>query len=110
MSAKEYFWSQRASRSTTNPKEDYDYLHHRIEKITLINRALWEIIAQQHDLSKDQLLAKVAEIDLRDGELDQALHQPIIHCPNCGRKINARHHHCLYCGFDDLPEDVFTSV
>ena len=104
------FWTRSARHSTAKPGDDSEYLHHRIEKLSLVNRALWEIIAKEHGYPKDMLVAKVAEIDLRDGELDKELHEPIINCPECGRKINARHHHCIYCGFDDLPEDVFSTV
>jgi hypothetical protein len=110
MTSNDPFWTKQADRPSVSQQQDYEYLLHRIEKLTLVNRALWEIIAKQHDCPKDLLVGKVAEIDLRDGELDKELHQPVIPCPNCGRKINARHNHCLYCGFDDLPDDVFTSV
>lgn len=105
------FWNGQASQASGRaPKADYDYLLHRVEKLTLVNRALWEILKEYHDCPDDKLVAKVAEIDLRDGHLDHELKRPVISCPECGHKINARHDHCLYCGFDQLPEDVFTSV
>ncbi|MDF1789936.1 MAG: hypothetical protein P1U82_29025 [Verrucomicrobiales bacterium] len=110
MTTNDPFWTRQADRPSTSQRQDYDYLLHRIEKLTLVNRALWEIIAKQHDCPKDLLVAKVAEIDLRDGELDQELHEPIIPCPKCGQKVNRRHQHCIYCGFDELPQDVFTSI
>ena len=110
MSANEKFWARRADRPATTPQQDHDYLLHRVEKLTLINRALWEILAKKCDCHQDDLVAKVAEIDLRDGELDNELHQPVIDCPQCGRRLNGRHGHCLYCGFEDLQQDVFTSV
>ncbi len=109
MTSNDPFWKQHKQHETGNAA-DYDYLLHRVEKLTLVCRALWEIVAEQHECPKEKLVAKVAEIDLRDGHLDGELHAEPILCPKCGHKINARHDHCLYCGFNDLPKDVFTSV
>ena len=110
MAKDEPLWQQSPHSATDQSNTDLDYLFHRIEKLTLINRALWEIIKSHHGCRDDELVAKVAEIDLRDGQLDDTYQLPAISCPQCGKKINARHDHCLYCGFDDLPKDVFTSV
>ena len=88
MTTDDPFWTRQANRPSISQQQDYEYLLHRIEKLTLVNRALWEIIANQLDCPQDLLVSKVAEIDLRDGELDQELHEPIIPCPQCGHKIN----------------------
>lgn len=47
------------------------------------------------------------EIDLRDGSLDHRYRSPLLDCPDCGKKVNARTRVCAYCGFKDLPVDVF---
>jgi hypothetical protein len=48
-------------------------LEQLVDKLTLTNYALWEIVAKEHGYDDDKLVAKVAEIDLRDGRLDGRL-------------------------------------
>lgn len=107
MATDETLWGQSTHPPDDSRTGDHDYLRHRVEKLTLINRALWEIMKAKHGYRDDELVAKVAEIDLRDGQLDDTYQRPVISCPQCGKKISARHDHCLYCGFDKLPKDVF---
>jgi hypothetical protein len=99
-----------ARRTTDQLHEDYYHLEQRVEKLTLISRALWELLEKETDLQERDLIAKVAEIDLRDGELDDRLKSPVLYCPNCGHKVNARNRYCIYCGFSDFPHDVFDVV
>lgn len=47
--------------------------------------------------SKKMILAKIKEIDLRDGKLDGKLTRQHI-CNGCSRPIAPRHVKCLYCG------------
>jgi len=47
--------------------------------------------------TKEAQLAKIEEIDLRDGKLDGKLHL-INECTQCKRKSAPRHNNCLYCG------------
>ena len=78
-----------------------------MERHVLVSRALWELLKKHTGLNEDDLIAKVAEIDLRDGSLDHRYRSPLLDCPNCGKKVNARTRVCAYCGFKDFPTDVF---
>ena len=101
----------RATRRTADQlHEDYFHLEQRSDRLLLISRALWELLEAKTDLEGRDLEAKIAEIDLRDGQLDHRLKQPVLDCPNCGRKLNARNRHCIYCGFTDFPHDAFDLV
>ena len=84
-----------------------DQLEHRLEQQALVSRALWELLKKHSGLEERDLVAKVAEIDLRDGSLDHRLKSPLLDCPNCGNKVNARRRVCAYCGFKDFPANVF---
>ena len=44
-----------------------DYIEDRLDKLLLVTRAMWELIRDQTSLTEEDLLAKVREIDLRDG-------------------------------------------
>ena len=70
----------------------------RIERLTLINLALWEIVRDSTNLTDDDLRRKIEEIDLRDGKLDGKLSAAPEGCSACGRKIGRRHQKCIYCG------------
>lgn len=86
-------------------------LEHAVDRLLLLNRALWEIVQKFHPVDNEYFLAKVAEIDLRDGRLDGKLvKQSLRHCRSCGRAIGQRHVKCIYCGSADLQGDPFSRV
>ena len=99
-----------ARRTDDQLHEDYFRLEQRTERLLIICRALWELMEKKTDLGEHDLEAKIAEIDLIDGDLDHRLKKPVLDCPNCGRKLNARNRHCIYCGFTDFPHDAFDLV
>jgi hypothetical protein len=99
-----------AARSANELASGQEHLEKRIEMLTLVSRALWELIEKKTGLEERDLIAKVAEIDLRDGQLDHRLRSPIFACPNCGGKVNTRTRMCVYCGFRDFPVDVFEEI
>ena len=38
-----------------------------LERLSLTCRAMWELLRERTDVSEDELIAKVHELDLRDG-------------------------------------------
>ena len=86
------------------------WLQASVDKLTLINRAMWEILKQESNKKDKELFELVKEIDLKDGRLDGKISREIKKCHQCGRAINRRHQRCLYCGSDSLKPDVFESV
>lgn len=85
-------------------------LEESIEKLILINMALWEFIREHHAMNEVALTEKVREIDLRDGKLDGRLTHTVEKCNNCGRTLNSSRSRCLYCGSENLQFNVFTSI
>ncbi len=92
----------RAKRRTINVNSEVKELHRSVNKLILINQALWEIIAKTHDLDTKVLIDKVNEIDLRDGTLDRKLKRKVRKCESCGRTLHRGHDKCLYCGSDNF--------
>lgn len=83
-------------------------LEWKVDKLTLINMALVELLIAHAGLTEAQLLAKMQEIDLRDGKQDGKppdTASPI--CEACGRTYSKRQNHCLYCGHVNQSEHVF---
>ena len=98
----------RASRKADNVKLELKTLRENLAKALMINEALWEIIKDRHELTDEDLNAKLYEIDLRDGQLDGKNQRSTpVECPQCQRKISARRATCLYCGHA-LDESVFS--
>ena len=94
--------SQQASESKTaamNAEMSVQELTWKVNKLTLVNRALFELLEEKFGLTEAELMAKMTEIDLRDDHLHG--HAPIttpISCEACGKTYSKRHNHCLYCG------------
>lgn len=74
-------------------------LEWKVNKLMLVNHALFELASQRLGFTEADLLNKMNEIDLRDGVQDgkETVAAPI-DCEQCGRTYSRRHNHCLYCG------------
>lgn len=70
-----------------------------IDRITLLNMALWSILKEKLGVSDDELLKRVEEIDLSDGKLDGKVRVQVTVCPHCNRQMSCKFLRCLYCGY-----------
>lgn len=73
-------------------------LEFRVERLALACQAMWESLREQAGLTEAQLLAKMEEIDLRDGKKDGRMGARPVSCPSCGRRASSRSKKCIYCG------------
>ena len=73
-------------------------LRHQVERLSLLNQALWELLRDRARLTDADLERKAAEIDMRDGTEDGKMGGGAVTCPTCHRVSNAKHYKCLYCG------------
>lgn len=78
-----------------------------LERNLMISHALWEIVKLQCGLGDEDILRKVSEIDLRDGQLDGKNQGTATNCPNCKQSISTRNPACPYCG-QILDDSVFS--
>ena len=70
-----------------------------IEGLLMISEALWGVLKEKHGYTDEELLRRVADIDLRDGKSDgRVAPEPPSPCPHCGYTIRKRRPTCLYCG------------
>lgn len=70
----------------------------QIDRALLIQTALLELVRERLGLSEEQVLAKIEEVDLRDGKRDGRMLSPPKPCPQCARRNHAMRIACLYCG------------
>lgn len=81
-----------------NAAADIKELRHQVERLTLLNQAMWEMVRDKAGFTDAELEHKAEEIDLRDGQKDGKIGGNAVTCPTCSRVSNAKHFKCLYCG------------
>ncbi|MBI1387627.1 MAG: hypothetical protein GC154_04195 [bacterium] len=79
-------------------------MENRINKLILINMAMWALIQEISDLKEEDLIEKIKEIDLSDGKLDGRVRVDMKQCPKCNRVMSKKHARCLYCGYEGAGE------
>lgn len=96
-----------AEAKADSAKREIRKLRASLGKSMLICEALWELLRDRAKLTDEDLFKKIHEIDMRDGELDGKNVRKPVDCPDCGRKVSARHPACIYCG-TVIDTSVFT--
>jgi predicted Zn-ribbon and HTH transcriptional regulator len=99
-----------ARRAARSMQEFEMKLGENFDRLTLICRAMWELMREQTNLTEEDLMKKVKEIDLSDGSLDGKVRTPPQKCSKCGRTVSKRHMRCIYCGAESLAGTAFDSI
>lgn len=96
--------AQRSAPTDATTRRDWSSevrgLQQEVERLKLLNQALWELIRDRTDLTDAALTEKAQEVDLRDGMEDGRMSHTRLKCPKCGRVSSSRHWRCLYCGLE----------
>lgn len=87
-----------AARADTGTSLRLRELSQELERMRLLNQALWELLRERAGLTDEDFEAKIREIDLRDGVEDGRMTDTAVQCPRCHRISNSKHGKCLYCG------------
>ncbi len=83
---------------TKRLEEEVGDLKRKCDALTIACQSLWEIVRTRLTLDEQMMLAKMQEIDLRDGKLDGKIASKGSTCSNCSRPNSTKRHCCLYCG------------
>ena len=78
-------------------------MERRMNRLSLLCQAMWEMLRERAEFTDDQLAAKVLEVDMRDGRGDGRIATQVHDCPSCGRKTNSKRSVCVICGAE-LPK------
>jgi hypothetical protein len=91
--------AHRAARRSARAQHSLSEIEEQVSRLTLITTSLWELLKERVAITDAELLAKIREVDLRDGKLDGARTMPSgAPCPACSRMTNRRNIRCIYCG------------
>ena len=96
--------ADRAATKATTANLRLQQLERRVEALALACQSLWEIASAELNVTEQQLLEKMQEVDLRDGKADGRMSAHAHQCSECGRNSNSQRTTCLYCGAD-FPDD-----
>lgn len=85
-------------------------LEERVDQLILVNMALWSLIREHSEMTEEDLVKRVVEIDMADGELDGRTRPRLSSCGDCGQTLSRRHNHCLYCGHEPDDAGAFSTI
>ena len=99
--------AHRAQASAQQTYRQMERLEEKVDALALACQSLWEIVRESSGFSEDHLLARMEQIDLRDGKADGKMSPMGQSCPKCGRKTSRRREQCIYCGESTGSTEVF---
>ena len=102
--------AQESSRKATDFQGRVRQLEDSIDRLVLVNAALWSLLKDRTGLTDAALTARVRDIDLRDGVEDGKITTTVQNCQKCGRTMAPRHKRCLYCGGERLASGPFQGI
>lgn len=89
--------------------DEIDRLHGRIDRLLLVNEAIWDLLATKSGLTTDDLATRVAELDNIDGESDGRRQAKASDCA-CGAKVNPKSPTCVFCGAPQPRRSLFDAI
>lgn len=100
----------RSASSAREVKDDLRFMEERLDKLALVCMAMWSLLIEKNGMTEEQLMERVREIDLQDGDADGRVGKKVRKCLQCGRTMSPRHSRCLYCGAEEAKLSAFDDV
>jgi hypothetical protein len=82
-------------------RETVAELQHCVAKEAVLERALFTLMSAKHGFTEAELLDRFRWVETEKPSI------PAKKCAKCGRLVNQRTHHCLYCGAPCEVESAF---
>jgi hypothetical protein len=90
--------ASRAKDEVATYKNRIRDLEFSLNRMALVSQAMWELLSSRLGIAESELLARMSEIDLRDGVADGRMTAKVTNCSDCGRPVNTKRARCIYCG------------
>ena len=71
-----------------------------IDKLTLVCQSLWSLVAENTDLTVEDLESKIHDLEVLDKKVLDELDQGKISCPRCSAAIPVNMDKCQFCGHE----------
>lgn len=102
LKARQISGESEADRAASRTRALNDEVQGRVERLVLVTEAMWELVSQRTELTVADLVAKVREIDARDGRQDARRGPiegaPAVRCPSCQAVVPPGKSVCQFCG------------
>lgn len=85
-------------------------LEHKLQRLTLVTEALWEIVKHETGRKDADLIAIMTDLDLSDGKRDGKHRRPAAKCHQCGRSFQRAHARCMYCNTPNREASAFDGL
>ena len=82
-------------------------LQRQVDKMALVNQALYELLRNLTGITDEDLRMKIREIDKRDGSEDGKIKSSPLRCPKCGGAVTVGALSCQTCGATVAPKYPF---
>jgi len=102
--------AERSGRTALDAKRGLRHLQDRVDRLTLVNMAMWSLLKDKMGVTEEDLISRMVEIDITDGRADGKVTVGVRKCGKCGRTLSRRHRKCLYCGAADLRATAFEAT
>ena len=80
-------------------QHEIEDLRRDVERLFLINEALWRIVRERLNCTDAELVQRIHEIDLEDGHLNgRKGPTPARKCPQCEHILAKHRPTCVFCG------------
>lgn len=71
-----------------------------LASLLLALEAMWSLMSERLGITPDELRARMAQIDLADGQADGRYQPPVRRCPSCDAAVGPDLRRCQFCGAD----------
>jgi hypothetical protein len=100
-----------ATGPSASTQSTMDELRGRVDRLSLICCAMWSVIQAQTNVSDDDLIRLMTDLDLADGQHDGRVSvEQVGKCSACQRPVSSRHVKCIYCGQPRRAANPFDAV
>lgn len=82
----------------------------RVDQLLLVVQAMWTLLQEKTGLTDAELMARVTELDARDGTADGRVTRPPVKCAKCGAMVARKFNRCLFCGEPYAAGSAFDTV
>ena len=99
--------ADRASRESAQHYSALLALQARVEKLALINQALWTLVQEGTGKTDSELVDRVQQLRRENEKRAQSGAASFRACEKCHRSVATGQERCLYCGAEVVPESIF---